>query len=81
LEQTILQEKTSRVFAGRVFTSLTAIRFAGGPVGLVVAGVLTEFAGVNVVLVLSGSFLVIAAIVGWCVAPLNENPRNTAKET
>ena len=81
LEQTILQEKTSRVFAGRVFTSLTAIRFAGGPVGLVVAGVLTEFAGVNVVLVLSGSFLVIAAIVGWCVAPLNENPRNTAKES
>lgn len=81
LEQTILQEETPKAFAGRVFTSLTAIRFAGGPVGLLLAGVLVELTGANVVLVLGGGLLVIAAILGWYIAPLHEKPRYNEKET
>jgi NaMN:DMB phosphoribosyltransferase len=81
LEQTILQEEAPRQLAGQVFTSLTAIRFAGGPVGLLLAGVLIELTSVRVVLVLGGSLLMIAAIVGWYMAPLDQSPRSIARES
>ncbi|MFY9607277.1 MAG: MFS transporter [Blastocatellia bacterium] len=81
LEQTVLQEQTPKVFAGQVFTSLTAIRFAGGPIGLLLAGVLIEITGVNVVLVLGGGLLIIAAILGWYVSPLRGKPKHFAGET
>ena len=81
LEQTILQEETPKLFAGQVFTSLTAIRFASGPLGLLLAGVLIELTSVRVVLVLGGGLLMIAAAIGWYAAPLQEKRRYVARET
>lgn len=78
LEQTILQEETPKAIAGQVFTSFTAIRFASGPLGLLLAGISTELANVNVVLILAGGLLIIASIAGWGVAPLQ---KPVAKET
>jgi MFS family permease len=72
LEQTILQEETPKILAGQVFTSFTAIRFASGPLGLLLAGILTELANVNVVLILAGGLLIIASTAGWYTAPLQE---------
>jgi MFS family permease len=72
LEQTILQEETPKIIAGQVFTSFTAIRFAAGPLGLLLAGVLAELTNVKVVLVIGGGLLMIAAISGWYAAPLQE---------
>lgn len=72
LSQTILQEDTPKIFAGQVFTSFTAINFASGPLGLLLAGIFTEIANAHVVLILSGSLLIIAATTGWYVAPLQE---------
>lgn len=70
LEQTILQEETPQMLAGQVFTSLSAISFAAGPLGLLLAGAITQFSSVETVLGLSGGLLMIAAIVSWSAAPL-----------
>lgn len=70
LEQTILQEETPGRIAGQVFTSLNAIKFAAGPIGLLLVGVAIEFTGVKIVLVFGGVLLMIAAILGWITAPL-----------
>jgi MFS family permease len=79
LEQTILQEETPRIFAGQIFTSFNAIRFAAGLLGLLAAGVATELTNVNVVLVFGGGLLIIAAVAGWLSAPLQEKNRYVAK--
>lgn len=70
LEQTILQEVTPSKIAGQVFTSQTAMSFAAGLFGLLIAGIVTEWTNVNFVLMLSGSFLTIAAVLGWSLMPL-----------
>ena len=72
LEQTILQEETPQMLAGQVFTSLSAISFAAGPLGLLLAGAITQVSSVETVLGLSGGLLMIAAIVGWAAAPLQK---------
>jgi MFS family permease len=81
LEQTILQEEMPKKHAGQVFTSFSAIRFAAGPLGLLLAGISTELAGVSAVLVLGGGLLIAAALSGWHIAPLREKNRYSAKET
>jgi MFS family permease len=80
LEQTILQEETPKIFAGQVFTAFTAIRFATGPLGLLLAGLATELTSVKKVLVVSGGLLLITAISSWFTAPLQEKNRSVAKE-
>jgi MFS family permease len=81
LEQTILQEETPKKLAGQVFTSLGAIRFAAGPLGLIAAGVSTEITSVNLVLILGGCLLAAAALTGRYIAPLREKNRYGAKGT
>jgi MFS family permease len=65
LEQTILQEVTPRAIAGQVFTSLGAIRFIAGPLGLLIGGFSTEHFGAQPVLVVGGVFLAVTALLGW----------------
>lgn len=72
LEQIILQEVTPSRIAGQVFTWQSAISFAAGVLGLPIAGVITELTSVNWVLILSGSLLAIAAVVGWYFMPLSD---------
>lgn len=73
LEQTLLQEVTPSRIAGQVFTSHTAISFAAGLFGLLSAGFATELMNVNLVLIIDGSLLVIAAAIGWCLMPLSDH--------
>jgi MFS family permease len=70
LSQTILQAETPENIAGQVFTSLTAIHFIGGPFGLLLVGIITEFSNVQLVLLLTGGLLVTLAIFGWYRLPL-----------
>ena len=72
LEQTILQEQTSAISAGPVFAALPAIRFASGSLGLLVAALLTELYSVNTVLLLAAGSLIITAIAGFYIAPLDD---------
>lgn len=55
LEQTILQEQTSKVSAGQIFAAFPALRFTAGSIGLIVAGLLTKFHSVTTRLLLGGS--------------------------
>lgn len=73
LEQTILQEATPSKIAGQVFTSHTAISFAAGLSGLLIAGFVTELTDVDQVLILGGSLLTIAGVIGWWWMPLLEH--------
>jgi MFS family permease len=73
LEQTILQEVTPSRIAGQVFTTHTAVNFGAGLFGLLIAGIVTEFTNVTLVLVVSGSLLMIAATIGWCFLPLSND--------
>jgi MFS family permease len=73
LEQTLLQEVTPSKIAGQVFTSHTAISFAAGLLGLLIAGVMTELTSVNLVLILGGSLLAIVATIGWWIMPLSDH--------
>lgn len=73
LEQTILQEVTLSRIAGQVFTSHTAISFAAGLFGLLIAGIVTELTNVNLVLIIGGSLLAIAAAMGWCFMPFSDH--------
>jgi MFS family permease len=70
LEQTILQQETSKQNAGQVFASLPAIRFVGGALGLLVTGLLTEIYSINSILLLESGLLIITAVCGWFIAPL-----------
>ena len=70
LEQTILQQQTSKQNAGQVFAALPAIRFAAGSVGLLATGWLAELYDVSLILLLEGSVLIITAVCGWFIAPL-----------
>ncbi|MBW4538410.1 MAG: MFS transporter [Myxacorys chilensis ATA2-1-KO14] len=72
LEQTVLQETTPSRILGQVFTAQTAISYAAGLSGLLVAGVATELTSANLVLILAGSLLAIVAAIGWCLMPLTE---------
>jgi MFS family permease len=70
LQQTILHEETPEAISGKVFTSLTAIHFIAGPFGLLAAGILAEFANVELVLLLAGGLLLTSAVTGWYILPL-----------
>lgn len=70
LQQTILHEETPELMSGKVFTSLTAIHFIAGPVGLLLAGMMTEFSNVELVLLVAGGLLLASAIFGWYSLPL-----------
>ena len=72
LEQTILQKETPIRIAGKVFTSLTAIRFAAGPLGLLFAGIITEISNVDIVLILGGGLLFIGTVFSWYSMPLHD---------
>lgn len=72
LQQTILQEQTPKAIAGQVFTSLTAIQFIAAPIGLLLAGIFTEFSNVERVLLCFGSLLLTLAIFGWFRLPLKQ---------
>ena len=71
LQQTVLQEETPPEIAGRVFTSLSAMHFIAGPVGLLLAGFITERVNVELVLLSGGGVLLLTAILGWSIAPLS----------
>ncbi|NOK60809.1 MAG: hypothetical protein GFH27_549289n208 [Chloroflexi bacterium AL-W] len=66
LEQTVLQEVVPKNIAGQVFTSSGAFRFVTGPIGLLLAGVLVESAGVQAVFVGAGALLLVAALILGC---------------
>ncbi|BAZ16446.1 hypothetical protein NIES4071_83230 [Calothrix sp. NIES-4071] len=70
LSQTILLEVTPERIAGKVFTSFNAIHFIGGPVGLLLAGMMTELSSVELVLMQAGGLLMVLAIFGWYRLPL-----------
>jgi MFS family permease len=70
LQQTILHEETPEIISGKVFTSLTAIHFMAGPFGLLLAGLMTEFSNVDLVLLWAGGLLLASAIFGWYRLPL-----------
>jgi MFS family permease len=70
LSQTILQEETPEMIAGKIFTSFNAIHFIGGPFGLLLAGFMTELSNVEQVLIQTGSLLMALAIFGWYRLPL-----------
>ncbi|MEP7144089.1 MAG: MFS transporter [Ferruginibacter sp.] len=76
LEQTILQEQTPKIFAGQVFAALPAIRFTAGTLGLILAGFLAERYSVNWLLLMGGSLLIITAVSGWFIAPLQDKSRH-----
>jgi hypothetical protein len=73
LEQTILQEVTPSKIAGQVFTSHTAISFAAGLFGLLLAGVVTELTNVNWVLSVGGGLLAISTAIGWWFMPFSDH--------
>lgn len=72
LQQTLLQERTPEPLAGRVFTTMTATQFLGGPLGLVLAGWVAGRYGVEPALGACGLLLVGVALVGWVFLPLGE---------
>ena len=70
LELSLLQENTPPALSGRVYTAHTAIRFAGGPFGLLVAGFLLETVSLNYIFITTGALLALVALIGRIVAPL-----------
>ncbi len=70
LEQTIFQEQVPRKIAGQVFTSQNALRFLGGPLGLLLAGIAVEFLGVDWGLLAGAAILFFSTLLGMFVAPL-----------
>ncbi|MBW4609830.1 MAG: MFS transporter [Hassallia sp. WJT32-NPBG1] len=70
LQQTILQQETPKAIAGQVFTSMTAIHFIAGPIGLLLAGIFTELSNVEQVVLWFGCLLLTSAIFGWFRLPL-----------
>lgn len=59
---TILQERTPPAMRGRVFGATTAIGYAGGPLGVLVAGGLVETVGVQPVLIGMAAIFVAVAV-------------------
>lgn len=80
LQQAILQEETPPAIAGQVFTSLSAIHFVAGPVGLLLAGLVTQLANVETVLLSGGGLLLLTAGLGWYFAPLSEADQLVAEK-
>ncbi len=79
LEQTLVHALTPRAIAGQVFASMAAVRFASGPLGLVLAGACTEFFGAAAVLEFGGALLAATALSGWRAWPLR--PERWANES
>lgn len=75
LEQTLLQESLPRSAAGQILTAHQALRFLFGPLGLVLAGFLSEAWDVSRALSLGGAILVISAIAGGLFCPLSQRTR------
>ena len=71
LEQTILQAETPENIAGQVFTSMTAMHFVGGPIGLLLAGFAAELTSVELMLMSAGSLLIALAVFGACRLPID----------
>ena len=70
LQQTILHEETPEAIAGQVFTSLTALHYVAGPLGLLLTGMAAELAGIETALLSAGGVLLFAAVAGWYGLPL-----------
>ena len=81
LSQTILQAETPENIAGKVFTSLTAIHFIGGPLGLILAGMMTELMPVEFVFWLTGCLLITTSIFGWYRLPLLRSNRDLTNKS
>jgi MFS family permease len=81
LQQTILQEETPDAIAGQVFTSLSAIHFIGGPLGLLLAGILAEFINVEWVFLSAGGLLLTLAIFCWHRLPLLASNQHSTDKT
>jgi MFS family permease len=77
LQQTLQQEETPEAIAGQVFTALTAIHFAAGPLGLLAAGMLAEVSGVEKAFLMAGGLLIALAGFGWFFLPLQTSPPNS----
>ena len=77
LQQTVLQEETPKAIAGQVFTSLTAVQYLGGPLGLFAAGIITEYLTIELALLMMGAWLVLSAFFGWFVLPLRSSREPT----
>lgn len=77
LQQTVLHEETPESIAGQVFTALSALHYAAGPAGLVLAGITTEKLGIEPAMMVAGSVLCTTAVAGWLVLPLqHESPEH-----
>ncbi len=81
LEQTILQEETPETIAGQVFTSLTAIHFIAGPIGLLLVCIITEFTNIELALLSAGGLLITLAIFGWYRLPLLTSNQHSTDRT
>lgn len=73
LQQTVLQERTPERLAGRIFTTMTATQFLGGPLGLVLAGWVAGRYGVEAALGVCGVLLIGVALIGWVFLPLQRS--------
>lgn len=80
LQQTVLHEETPESVAGQVFTSLTALQFAGGPIGLMLAGAATELWPVEHVALAAGAVLFASAAAGWWLMPFGEGLSPSLRE-
>lgn len=66
-----MQEETPSKIAGQVFKTHTAISFAPGLFGLLIAGFVTELTLVNLGLIINSSLLIIATAFCWRFLPLD----------
>lgn len=73
LEQTILQKHVPPAISGQIYASLTALRYAAGPLGLVLGGWFAEQFSIAVVLFVSGALLFATAVVGWVWWPIDHS--------
>jgi MFS family permease len=72
LEQTVLQERVPPAISGQIYASLTAARYAAGPLGLLLAGFVAEQLNIKIVLLGSGALLFFTAILGWVLWPIDQ---------
>jgi MFS family permease len=70
LEQTVIQRRTPQAIAGQVFTSMTAVRFAAGPLGLLAGGVVSQWINMEAALFMAGGLLFVSAALGAWFLPL-----------
>ncbi len=79
LQQTMLHEETPTPIAGQVFTSLTALGYAAGPVGLLLAGMIAEYTDVETALWWAGGLLASVAVFGGRFMPLHGQPHDAER--